>query len=355
MTHFSENIILRKAQFPNTRYQGSKLKLVNWIGENVKFLDFENTGDIFGGTAAVSYMFKMKDKSVVYNDLLKFNYYTGAALIENSSELINYDDLNIVLSEQNDENYSLVQNIFKDVYFTDDENIFIDNYIYNLNSYFDHYSYKYAMLLWCLFQACIIKRPFNLFHRKNLYMRTNDVKRSFGNKVTWDKSFNWYIRKFTEELNQAIFDNGKQNISLNMDAMELDIDFDLVYIDTPYISINGSNVDYLHFYHFLEGLCGYEGWKDKIDFSKKHKPLKNIFNPWNYKDKISKAFVDLLNKYRKSHIVISYRSDGIPSIEFLVDTLKKLKKNVTVFSYGEYRYVLSQNGKSQEMLILGYD
>ncbi len=48
---------------------------------------------------------------------------------------------------------------------------------------------KKAMFLWALFQSCISKRPYNLFHRKNLYVRTADVKRNFGNKTTWDKPF----------------------------------------------------------------------------------------------------------------------------------------------------------------------
>jgi len=34
--------------------------------------------------------------------------------------------------------------------------------------------------------------------------------------------------------------------------------YDLAYIDPPYISAQGVGVDYLEFYHFLEGLVG---WK----------------------------------------------------------------------------------------------
>jgi len=49
--------------------------------------------------------------------------------------------------------------------------------------------YEQAIAYFALFQACIIKRPYNLFHRKNLYVRMAKVKRSFGNKKTWDSSF----------------------------------------------------------------------------------------------------------------------------------------------------------------------
>ena len=37
---------------------------------------------------------------------------------------------------------------------------------------------KQALAYFALFQSCIIKRPYNLFHRKNLYVRTKEMKRS---------------------------------------------------------------------------------------------------------------------------------------------------------------------------------
>ncbi len=347
-------INIKAPRFPQTRYQGSKYKLVEWIWDCVKLLNFETVGDLFGGTGAVSYMFKLKDKSVIFNDIQAFCYYTGIALIENSSVYIEETDLVNVFSESVVlEN--TIQKLFKNVYYTDEENKFIDNYISNLKSVYSHDKYKYAVLLWCLFQACIIKRPFNLFHRKNLYMRTNNVPRSFGNKTTWDRPFELYITKFADEINEAIFSNDKYCKAIQSDAMDVDYDFDLVYIDTPYIAVNGSSVDYRDFYHFLEGLCIYEEWEKEIDFSKKHKPLKSLSNPWNDKDKITEAFRDLIQKFKKSHLVISYRSDGTPAIETIVKLVSTVKKKVFVYSFGEYKYVLSTNGNSQEMLIVGYD
>jgi diaminopimelate decarboxylase len=92
-----------------------------------------------------------------------------------------------------------------------------------------------------------------------------------------------------------------------------------------------------------------------IDFSKKHRPLRQRFNPWNSKDDILEAFNKIFSKFSKSHLVVSYRSDGMPTIPEILTLMKKYKKNVTLFSYGEYRYVLSHNGNSQEILIIGYD
>jgi adenine-specific DNA-methyltransferase len=60
--------------FPTTRYQGSKRKILPWIYSLLKDVQFENVIDVFGGSAAVSYLFKCMNKTVTYNDCLTFNY-----------------------------------------------------------------------------------------------------------------------------------------------------------------------------------------------------------------------------------------------------------------------------------------
>lgn len=72
-------------------------------------------------------------------------------------------------------------------------------------------------------------------------------------KKTWDTPFvDWFL-KFVKEANHSIFNNNKLNKSLNLNAINIDNEskFDLVYIDTPYISEKGSTVDYYGFYHFF--------------------------------------------------------------------------------------------------------
>ena len=82
-----------------------------------------------------------------------------------------------------------------------------------------------------------------MFHRNNLYLRTSEVSRSFGNKTTWDTPFEIFFRRFSEEINDLIFSNGRQNYAINEDAFGMDNhDYDLVYIDPPYFSKNRSPV-----------------------------------------------------------------------------------------------------------------
>ena len=84
-------------------------------------------------------------------------------------------------------------------------------------------------------------------------MRLNDVKRSFGNKTSWEGSFDNYFRHFCLELNSHVFSNGEKHSSLNSRVSKLNNkkEFDMIYVDPPYLrkEASGSDVDYLKFYH----------------------------------------------------------------------------------------------------------
>ena len=88
---------------------------------------------------------------------------------------------------------------------------------------------------------------------------------------------------------------------------------------------------------------------------KKHFPLKFQENRWVDKSKILLAFHELFDYYRDSHLVISYRSDGIPSVEELIKAVKQFKSKCKYVIFKNYKYVLSTNNNSHEILIIGYD
>lgn len=264
------------------------------------------------------------------------------------------DDIDFLLQPHPDINYpTFIHDTFSDIYYTDEENRWLDMVIRNIEN-LDGF-YKRALAYYALFQSCIIKRPYNLFHRKNLYMRTSDVKRSFGNKVTWDTPFEEHFLNFVNEVNGCVFSNGKdKNKALNLDFFDIEGKFDLVYIDTPYISQESVGVDYLEFYHFLEGIVNYPKWKDMIDYRSKHRRIKHNKPVWCDKNKIHTAFNKLFKKFQNAVIVVSYRSDGIPSIENLTGILEKYKPIVREARYESYKYVLSNNN-SEECLLVGLD
>lgn len=339
-------------QFPSTRYQGSKLKLVEWIWQNCKHLNFNSVLDAFGGTACVSYLFKTRGKQVFYNDYLKFNYYIGLALIENSKEILTQKDIEKIIKKHPKIKYpTFIQDTFEDIYFTNEENKWLDIVITNINKLIKNI-YKKAIAYFALFQSCIIKRPYNLFHRKNLYIRTAKVKRSFGNKITWDTPFPVHFVRFVEQANESIFDNKQKNKAFCSDTLNINGKYDLVYIDTPYISSKGIGVNYFEFYHFLEGLVRYNEWETLIDWESKNRKIKNKKSIWTNKKEVYQAFDKLLKKFADSKLVVSYRSDGIPSEYDLMNLLKKYKNKVVELNRKNYKYALSNNGKSQELLFV---
>ena len=339
-----------KSRFPTTRYQGSKMKYVNWIWNFIKEIEFETALDAFGGTGSVSYKLKQEGKELVYNDVLKFNSIIGSALIENCEEKITESDLELILKTDPQMQYpTFIQDTFQDIYYTNSENQWLDIVIKNITKL--ESEYKKSVALFALFQACIIKRPYNLFHRKNLYIRESEVERSFGNKSSWDTPFEIHFRNFIKEANTAVFSNGKDNIALNQNVFDISNTFDLIYIDTPYISEKGVGTDYLDFYHFLEGVVQYDHWNELIDYKSKHKRLKVNRSAWTDPKLIDDAFVRLINQFKESVLVISYRSDGIPTVKRLVEILRDHGKMVTVHESSDMKYVLS-NKKSSEILLI---
>lgn len=360
MLDFHSNLDLNKEKFPTTRYRGSKRKLIYWLYDNVKNIEFESVLDAFGGTGTVSYLFKLMGKSVTYNDYLKFNYWIGKSFIENQKIKISCEDISQLLnfSKLKSKNKFIFET-FKDIYFLPEENLWLDNIIQGINIIPEEGEsiYKKAIALNALFQSCLIKRPYNLFHRKNLNLRLNEVSRTFGNKITWDKSFESHFVPFIHEQNSLIFDNGKICKALNKNILSIENEyFDLVYLDPPYLGINSSKEDYLDYYHFLEGICNYNCWEELYDYNKKnlgfHKDYKESFNKKNSEI----FFSQIIEKFSSSKIVISYKDPGFPSIEFICNLLKKHNKKTTIKKIS-YNYALNKNKinkiQNNEVLIIG--
>lgn len=187
--------------------------------------------------------------------MLKSNYFSGIALIENSETRLSKFDIHNLLERENDSHQNIISRNFKGIYYKNEENAWLDRIIQNIYFYFDDDLYKKA----------------------------------------------------------------------------------------------------LAFYHFLEGICDYFNWEKNIDYTRKHRPLKAQMNRWVDKTKITAAFYELIDHYKKSHIVISYRCDGIPGIDELIKMVKQVKKNYKLVISTNYKYVLSTNNESHEILLIGWD
>ena len=351
--------------FPTTRYQGSKRKILPWLHEQTKDLQFNTVLDAFGGSGSVSYLFKKMGKSVTYNDKLKFNYIIGKAIIENQKVTFLEEDLQNLMQWIKSNDYSnFIEKTFKGIYYLPNENRWLDginNGIINMNHYKGKtLNYKKSLTYYALFQSCLIKRPYNLFHRNNLSMRTADVERNFGNKVTWEKSFKKHFEKFLLEANELIFDSKTPCFSINKSVFDIEnTNYDLVYLDPPYLNKREKNetANYLKCYHFLEGIANYNKWDKFIDFNSDNLRFKNTDKGNDFRrENVTETFEELIKKFQNSTIVLSYKSGGNPSIDVLVRIMKKYKKTVYTRSI-PYVYALKRPGtdvkKSREVLIFG--
>jgi adenine-specific DNA-methyltransferase len=344
------------SRFPSTRYQGSKRKVIPWLWACIRSIDFTSALDLFGGTGSVSYLLKKMGKCTTYNDYLRFNHTIGKALIENDEVLLTDADIETALEAPPYRHGHFVRDTFKDIYFTDSENEWIDKTI----CYIDRLSgspYKQALMRYALFQSCLVKRPFNLFHRRNLYVRFAEVDRKFGNKRTWDRPFEQVFAAFCAEANGFVFKGDKKCRALCHDALELpNVDYDLVYVDPPYLRSDRFNNSYFADYHFLEGLCHYRDWSKLIDYSTTTLRMKCKRNDSWAKPNHRLALLDkLFDKFKHSTLVLSYKRFGVPSIDTLVRMLKRHGRKVRSRSR-HYKYALNhQNGSAclnREVLLI---
>ena len=339
--------------FPPTRYQGSKRRWARQIVAQLEPFGATTVLDAFAGTGAVAYAFKQAGYAVTYNDRLGFNQQVGLALVENDGVTLALDDARQLGTPRPGRRYAdFIERTFAGIYFTDTENRWLDVAAGNLQAITDRYAR--ALAYHAVFQAALAKRPYNLFHRANLYMRTAQVERSFGNKATWDRPFADHVEQAGAAANAAVFAGRRPARALANDARELPTDFNLVYIDPPYVNGKGVGVDYRDFYHFLEGFVQYDEWPALLDRRSKHRRLTRTANPWTRGSTCRDALRDLLHHFRASVLAISYRSDGQPTPDEILTLLREVKPHAQVCDDHARQYALSTRRSTRQLLFVGW-
>ena len=122
---FSENDYLSYV-FPEPQYLGSKHIHRGWIAQFIPSKSHVAL-DAFGGSQSIAFLFKQLGKQTITNDFLSFNNQIGKALIENCSVKLDKNDVEILFGQNsNPKEFNLMERLYSDLFFTQDEASFID-------------------------------------------------------------------------------------------------------------------------------------------------------------------------------------------------------------------------------------
>ena len=337
----------RVAQYPPTRFMGSKQKLLHEVWAVASQFGAETITDLFSGSGIVSYMFKAQGKTVLSNDYMAMSATFSKAMVENNTVTLSSCTAEELLLAQKESDH-FVARTFQGLYYTDEENDLIDTLRTNIAHLRNPYERAIAMT--ALIRACIKKRPRGIF--------TYTGHRYDDGRKDLQKTLEEQFLEAVELVNAAVFDNGRASRARWGDAMTVRIPSDLVYMDPPYYSPLSDN-EYVRRYHFVEGLA--RNWEGvEIQEHTLTKKFKSYPTPFSTRLGAAEAFDRLFRKFAKSVLVVSYSSNSLPTQEEMLALMAKYKEHVEVipvdykYSFGNQATAKTHRNAVQEYLFVGY-
>ncbi|TVR53596.1 MAG: DNA methyltransferase [Spirochaetaceae bacterium] len=329
---------------------GSKYRLLPWIASVFETIEFDSAMDPFLGSGAVAYLMKGMGKRVIASDYLNFTTEIAKAAIENHASRATPHDVEMLICA-GPYAKSFIHDTFDGVFYDTADLRFLDTVCANIPRLDDPYKRNLATA--ALIRACVKKQPRGVFTVGNNGGKYDDGRRDL--RLTMRDQFLEQI----DAYNDAVFDNGKENLALRSDVFDLPQDLvgsvDLVYLDPPYVPRSDDN-DYIKRYHFLEGISTY--WKeDAVLEESKVKKIPKRFTPFAYRKTAIEAFERLFAQFRDSTIVLSYSSNGYPDLEVLVELMSNFKSDIVVhrrdhrYHFGTHKAV--RRSIVEEYLIVG--
>lgn len=337
----------RVRDYPQIRFMGSKHRLLPWLHDIFRQVEFDTVLDAFSGSGCVAYLFKSMGKEVTTNDFLNFSCALARALVENPGEILRPQDLDRLLASPG-EHERFIEETFRGIFFTPEDLRFLDEVWAHLRRFRN--PYRKALALSALVRSCVKRQP------RGVFTVAGDPEHYKDGRRDLRLSLRDHFIEQAEIFNRSVFDNGRQNRVLHGDVFSIEPDgFDLVYMDPPYVPRADDNC-YMKRYHFLEGLSCYWQGMDLLE-SSRVKKIKKPYTPFSYRRDALGAFEALFSRFRKSILALSYSSNGYPDLEVLERLMRRYKSSVTVFER-EHRYHFGTHSAVnrsmvQEYLILG--
>lgn len=325
-------------KFPKINFIGNKEKIAKWIIDYFP-KDAESVFDAFSGGSSVSYHSKLKGLKVVSNDVLKINYLLSKALIENNFTKLSYDDVQLIFSGEPKEGFMF--NEFSKVYFFPNECKELDLYRENIEKLDSEYKKALALIL--MRRSMIRKMPYSRFNINwDKIIQLRDERYSYEKykrkRAYHNQSFKAHFLENVSEYNAAIFDNFKENLSINCDIFDaLDsVVADIIYLDPPY---TGTMNNYFGFYGML----------DEYIIGKKLQPFENNFIDKKTSIELFDSLFSKLNNFK--YWYLSYNNNSYPTKEQLIELLEKYSNNVKLV---EKPHVYKITGKENKKVNMEY-
>lgn len=337
------------AGYPDTRFMGSKQRLLGHIAEVASRSARRTFVDAFSGSGCVAHHMKTLGYRVVTNDVLAFAYHWARAAVENSCVTLTDDDCAMLLAP-NSAAGTFITDTFADLYFTDEENVLLDAFSANVARLTDGYEQSLAYA--AMTRACLKRRPRGVF--TYVGMRYDDGRADLRTSLAD------HFRASVALWNAAVFDNGQPNDARLGSATSLQLDEpSLVYVDPPYFSTRSDN-DYTRRYHFLEGLVSY--WRDlDLQAHTKTKKFASPHREFQSRAAAYASFKTLFDQLRAGghDVLVSYSSNCLPTRDEMVAMLRARWRAVDVvsvdhvYSFGTHGHrVGNRHNRVEECLFL---
>lgn len=333
------------------RFIGGKTELLTnieqVIDENIGDSEVKSFCDIFSGTSSVGRYFKSKYQ-VYSNDIMYFSYVLQKATIENNEQpkftklakigikdvfqYLETEDINIIDKSRCFiyNNYSPNENCNR-MYLSNKNALRIDFIRTTIEEWKESKLISEAEYYYLL--ACLIEGvPY-----------VSNISGTYGAYLKhWDKrTYNDF-----KMIKLDVKNNAKVNKCFNEDGNDLikKIEGDIIYIDPPY-----NSRQYLPNYHLLETIALYDN--PEIYGVTGLRPYNDIKSKYCYKKDVKKVFEALIKDAKFKHIIMSYSTDGIMSIDEIEEILKKYGNSETYKLYRiPYRkYVSKHKQESKEL------
>lgn len=332
----------RMPRFPVTQYHGSKRRLVGWILEHTP--DCKSVLDAFSGSGVVSYAYKQAGKRVIACEFLTSSYQFTKATVENNHVTLAPEEIER-LCTPNPRRQSYIEDHYADILYTAEECRFLDNLYANIQELDD--PYKRSLALAAAVRTCVYKMPGGKF-RPNLLAYRDPGHRY--HKPKFRRNIQDIYCSFLKAYNEAVFDNGQQNVALNADILDViaNIQVDVAYFDPPY---GGSSYDYVRDYFFVELYTRYYGQIHEFSGEvRRYKEMRQ--SHFRSTGEIGSSLRTLFEQ--ASHIpcwVISYNNRSKPHKAELLAMLCQYKSHIEVISR-KYAYKSGNNEQLMEYLFV---